>query len=326
MRAPALLIIFNRPDVTAQVAEAVAKAKPPKVFVFADGPRPDRPGEADTCAATRAAIDHIDWPCEVVKRYSDVNLGCGRGVTSGIDWVFEHADRAIIFEDDCVAHPSFFRFCDELLERYRDDERILQIAGSNLQSGHRRGAYSYFFSRYKTCWGWATWRRAWRHMDLSVKLWPKYRGTPWLMNIVGDARAAQYLAGKFEDAYRAAGGIDYFDYPWLFATWVHNGLCVSPNVNLISNIGFGGEATHTTWAQSKWANLPQVEMPFPLQHPPSIVCDEEADEYFVKEVILNDIPQPEGVLRRALKVARKTYVATVPEPTRKFLRNLRTLS
>jgi hypothetical protein len=323
MQTPALIIIFNRPEVTAKVAEAIAKAKPPLVFVFADGPRTDRPGEAEKCAATRAAIDRIDWPCDVLKNYSDVNLGCGRGVTSGIDWVFHQTDRAMIFEDDCLPDPSFFPFCDELLERYRDDERIMQIAGCNLQCGHRRGAHSYFFSRFNTCWGWATWRRAWNHMDLSMKKWSAYRHTSWVLDRVGDAAAARYLSQKFEDAYRAGGRIDYFDYPWMFATWVQNGLCIVPNVNLVSNIGFGDHATHTKWSESRWANLARTGMPFPLQHPPSIMRHQEADDFFVRQVVRGDIPKTDGVIRRGVKTAREAYAAAIPKPTRMFLRKLR---
>ena len=324
MRAPVALIIFNRPDVTSCVAEAVAKARPPRVFVVADGPRPDRPGEAEKCAATRTVIERIDWPCEVVKKYSDVNLGCGRGPTLGIDWVFEQTDRAIILEDDCLPHPSFFRYCDDLLELYRDDERIMQIAGSNFQRGHKRGDGSYFLSQFKICWGWATWRRAWRHMDMGVKLWPALRNTSWLVDLVGDARVAQHWAAKFEDAYRASGMINYWDYQWLFATWMHNGLCIMPNVNMISNIGFGAEATHTIWTGSKWANLPLAEMPFPLEHPSAMVRDEQADDFFVQEVVLMDMPRVESTLRRAFNKARRAYATAIPEPTRMFLRNLRT--
>lgn len=309
MQAPVALIVFNRPELTARVAEAVARAKPPKVFVVADGPRPGQAGDAEKCAAARAVIDQIDWPCEVVKKYSEVNLGCGHGPACGISWVFEQTDCAIILEDDCLPHPTFFRYCDELLERYRDNEQIMQIAGSDFQRGHKRGHASYFFSRFKICWGWATWRRAWRHMDMSLKLWPKFRETPWLTDLVGDARAAQHWAEKFEAAHHAGGMIDYWDYQWLFATWVQNGLCVMPNVNLISNIGFGQEATHTKSTESRWANLLTEEMPFPLEHPSHRLRNKSADDFFVHEVVLTDLPQPESTLRRATRVLRHSLHA-----------------
>jgi hypothetical protein len=324
MSAPVALIIFNRPHVTSRVAESVAKAGPSRVFVIADGPRPDRPDDADKCAATRDVIEHINWPCEVVKKYSNVNLGCGRAPAAGIDWVFEQTDRAIILEDDCLPHSTFFRYCDDLLERYRNDERIMQIAGSNFQGGRKYGTASYFLSRFKICWGWATWRRAWQHMDMSVKQWPQLRDTSWLTDLVGDAQAAEHWATKFEEAYRAGGSIDYWDYQWLFATWVRNGLCIMPNVNLVSNSGFGEDATHTTWAESRWANLPLEEMPFPLQHPSSIARDKQADDFFVQEVVLTDVSQPQNSLGRSLNKVRQAYAAAIPEPARMFLRKLRT--
>ncbi len=274
--------------------------------------------------AARSVVDHIDWPCEVVKKYADANLGCGHGPSSGIDWVFEQTDRAIILEDDCLPHPTFFRYSDDLLDRYGDDERVMQIAGSNFQCGHKRGNASYFFSRFKICWGWATWRRAWQHMDMGVKQWPELRDTSWLIDLVSDTRAAQHWAAKFEGAYRADGAIDYWDYQWLFATWIQNGLCIMPNFNLVSNIGFSKVATHTTSAGSKWANLPLDEMPFPLQHPSCILRDEEADDFFVQEVVLTDRPQPKSALARALNKTRQAYAAAIPEPARMFLRSLRT--
>ena len=323
MKAPVALIIFNRPHVTAQVAAAVAKAAPSKVFVVADGPRRDQANDTTKCAATRAVIDQMDWPCEVVKKYSEVNWGCGLGPSTGLNWVFTQTDRAIILEDDCLPHPSFFPYCDELLERFQADEQIMQIAGSNFQGGHRRGGHSYFFSRFKICWGWATWQRAWRHMDMAVRSWPEYRETTWLREHAGDPRAAQHWAEKFDGAYRAKGKVDYWDYQWLFSTWRQNGLCVMPNVNMISNIGFDEEATHTKWAESRWARLPLQEMPFPLQHPPAISRDEEADEYFVKQVVLSELSPAEGMWRRLANKLRAAYTARVPEPARMFVRNLR---
>ncbi len=158
IRTPVALIIFNRPDTTERVFAEIAKARPPKLFIIADGPREDRPGEAERCASARAIVDRVDWNCEVQKNYSDVNLGCGARPATGISWVFDQVEEAIILEDDCIAHPTFFRFCDELLEKYRDDERIMHIAGNNFQFGNQRTSFSYFFSHHNICWGWASWR------------------------------------------------------------------------------------------------------------------------------------------------------------------------
>ena len=160
MDAPVAFIIFNRADTAARVFAEISKAKPSKLFVIADGPRPARPGEAEKCAAVRAMIDKVDWECEVLKNYSDVNLGCGARVASGISWVFEHVDRAIILEDDCVPHRSFFRFCGELLEEFLVDERVMMINGHNPFFQVQNRSYSYTFSRLGIAWGWATWAQS----------------------------------------------------------------------------------------------------------------------------------------------------------------------
>jgi hypothetical protein len=160
-------------------------------------------------------------------------------------------------------------------------------------------------------------------MDMGVKLWPEFRDTAWLRDLAGDSPAIQHWAEKFDDAHRTGGKIDYWDYQWLFSTWAQNGLCIMPNVNMISNIGFNEEATHTKWAGNRWARLPLQEMPFPLQHPPSVVRDKEADDFFVQEVVLTELPQPEGMFRRAMNKLRKGYAAAVPEPARMLVRKLR---
>ena len=173
LTTPVAFLIFNRPDTTARVFEAIRQAKPPKLLVVADGPRPDRPDDVEKCKAARAIIDRVDWACEVLTNYSDLNLGCGKRPATGITWVFEQVEEAIIFEDDCLPHPSFFRFCEELLNYYRHDERIMVISGNNFQFGRNRTDDSYYFSRYNHIWGWASWRRAWEYFDYDLKLWPK---------------------------------------------------------------------------------------------------------------------------------------------------------
>ena len=152
LTTPVVFIIFNRPDTTAKVFEAIRQAKPPKLLVIADGARIDKPGEAEKCAAARAIINQVDWQCEVLTNYSNVNLGCRKRVSSGLDWVFEQVEEAIVLEDDCLPHPSFFQYCQELLEKYRDDERIMMISGDNFQFGNETTEYSYYFSRYGHCW------------------------------------------------------------------------------------------------------------------------------------------------------------------------------
>jgi hypothetical protein len=277
LTTPVAFLIFNRPDTTARVFEAIRQAKPPKLLVVADGPRPDRPDDVEKCKAARAIIDGVDWDCEVLTNYSDVNLGCKSRVSSGLNWVFDTVEEAIILEDDCLPHPSFFQFCEELLEYYRHDQRIMVISGDNFQFGRKRTEYSYYFSRYNHIWGWASWRRAWQYYDLKMKLWQEISDGSWLESILGETQAVKYWTKIFQTAYD--NKVDSWDYGWTFACWIQNGLTILPNVNLVSNIGFGADATHTSRAIQSVVNNPVREMSFPLQHPPFITRHFEADRF-----------------------------------------------
>src|SRR5262245_32218326 len=171
LSTPVALIVFRRPDLTARVLERIAQAKPRKLLVIADGPRPDRPDEVRACAETRAVIDRVNWDCEVIQNYADANLGCGHRVATGLDWVFDQVEEAIILEDDCNPHPTFFRYCEEMLDRYRHDGRIMHVAGSTYRAHAIRTTCRYFFLHFNGDWGWETWRRAWRRLCRSVECW-----------------------------------------------------------------------------------------------------------------------------------------------------------
>ena len=305
------LIIFNRPDLTERVLSGIVAAKPSKLFVIADGPRPGVPGDLESCMAARDVIDRVDWDCDVIKNYSDVNLGCGLRPATGISWVFEQVEYAIILEDDCVPHPSFFPFCDEMLQRYADDERMVQVCGNLHHFGGPRGGASYFFSRHNLCaGGWATWRRAWRHFDFKIELWPSLRETPWLRYVTGHHQAANYWERLFDAAHAGAGHVDFWDYQWTFACWIQNGLSIVPNTGLLTNMGFRPDGTHTK-GPDRWANLPVAEMMFPLNHPPCVVPDSAADLFFVEQVAGGGPPSFSQRLRR--KLSRHT-----PGPVRRL--------
>jgi hypothetical protein len=272
---PVAFLIFNRPDTTQRVFAEIARARPPKLLVVADGPRMHRPGEAARVAEARSIIERVDWPCEVLTDFSAANLGCKRRVSSGMDWVFDQVEEAIILEDDCVPHPTFFPFCEELLKRYRDDERVAQIGGVNFQFGHRRNGDSYYFSRYNHIWGWASWRNRWQgHYDAGLKLWPRARDEGWISDMVRTPKEAKYWTRLFDLVHQ--GKIDTWDYQWTFACWIQRRLTILPNVNLISNIGFRADGTHTT-AENKLAELPLQEMPFPLTHPVGVIENRALD-------------------------------------------------
>ena len=271
---PVLILVFNRPDKTALVMDAIRAAAPPRLYVAADGPR-DRPGEAERCKKARGIATAVDWPCDVHTLFRDQNLGCGVAVSSAISWFFEHEPEGVILEDDCLPCSSFFPYCDELLERYRSDTRIMCVSGDNFQRDYPRDRYSYYFSRYVQTWGWASWRRAWRFFDFEMRLWPEFRDSGMLGAWSdGDAGFEEYWKGIFETT---AGRGDVWDYQFLFSCWTQGGLTCIPKTNLVSNVGFGPDSTHTTDESSWISNFLVVDLEFPLRHPPLICRDIEAD-------------------------------------------------
>jgi hypothetical protein len=275
MKTPVALIIFNRPDCTARVLEAVAKAKPEKLLVAADGPRPGKPGDVEKCASARAVIDGVDWDCEVLTNYSEINLGCKWRPVSGINWVFEQVEEAIILEDDCLPHQSFFPFCEELLERYRHDERVMMIGGINFLGEWRMPNHSYYFSYFGGTWGWATWQRAWQLYDPDIKAWPQILDGRVLEQLFPNPTHYAYWRDIFQQTYNS-GLEDIWDYQWLLACWINSGYRIFPEVNLVSNIGFRDDATHT-FGESPMANMSTRELSFPLKHPPFVVRSVNAD-------------------------------------------------
>ena len=277
LTTPVAFLIFNRPDTTARVFEAIRQAKPPKLLVVADGPRPDRPDDVEKCNAARAIIDGVDWDCEVLTNYSDVNLGCGKRVSTGITWVFKQFEEAIILEDDCLPHPDFFRFCEELLEKYRDDKRIMAIGGTNVIGEWKSSVQSYHFSYHGSIWGWASWRRAWCYFDLDMRLWANQEIRNRVRDVIADNRQYQKRAIVFESVYRKE--IDTWDYQWIFARLVQSGLTVIPCVNLVSNLGFAREdATHTKSRNEFLSNLERIDMIFPIKTNEFIAIDRDYDK------------------------------------------------
>jgi len=283
MRAPIALIIFNRPAVTARVFEVIKQVRPSQLFLIADGPRKDVGSDVELCQAARAVVEEVDWPCEVHKNFSDANLGCGRRPATGISWVFEHVDKAIILEDDCLPHPTFFRFCDELLERYLDDTRIMHIAGYNRGLYHEAGEYSYYFSRLPLCWGWATWRRAWCHFDFDMKHFEEISETDLWDGLLGCRQVERFWEKRLAGL-KQSGKTDIWDFQWDFSCWIQHGLSIIPNTNLIRNIGLGKDATHTREFDSRIFELEEGAIGFPLHHPPYVIRDARLDVSLFREI------------------------------------------
>ncbi len=281
LATPVAFFIYQRPDTTARVFAEIARARPPRLLVVADGPRLDRPGEEERCAAARTVVDRVDWDCEVLTHFADENLGCRRRISSGLDWVFATVEEAIILEDDCLPHPSFFRFCEQLLKRYRNDTRIAMIGGSNFQPRATRCRYSYYFSRYSHIWGWASWRRAWQEYDGEMRLWPRAREERVLETVLSSPGSVRHWTKVFEAVH--GGEIDTWDYQWLFSCWMQNRLSIIPSVNLVSNIGFAEDATHTK-SGSPYGNMLTEAIPFPLVHPPYVAQNKQADEFTQRHV------------------------------------------
>lgn len=282
-QAPIAYIIFNRPEQTERSFATLRKQRPARLYIIADGPRLDYPSDIERCQKAREIVQQIDWPCEVHKNYAAVNMGLKNRVSSGLDWVFQNEKRAIVLEDDCVAHPDFFRFCDALLDRYADDERVSVVTGNNFQNGQRRGDASYYFSRYPHCWGWATWRRAWNFYQGDLLFWHEWRvSESWKLQMP-DKIERLYWERIFDRA--SSGKIDSWSYPWTASVWYQGGLTATPNVNLVSNIGFGPEATHTTTFQVNTADLP-IHPIGRVSHPETVEVNEEADRYVFEEILL----------------------------------------
>ena len=281
MKTPVAFIIFKRPDTTQAVFEMIRQAKPSKLLVIADGPRKDKPREAEQCATTRAIIDQVDWDCEVLTNYSDVNQGCKQRVSSGLDWVFNTVEEAIILEDDCLPDFTFFRFCEELLNEYRHDERIMMISGSNYSVEWKSAIQSYHFSFGNSIWGWASWRRAWQHYDVKMKLWFDLENKSKVRDITADEIVYHYKSRGFDLA--ALGKDDDWAFAWDLAKLLQSGLTIFPSANLISNLGVDytsradEEAKLKVGFQPKISDLPLASMAFPLRKPNCVVVDKEYD-------------------------------------------------
>ena len=241
---PILLLGFTRFQTAQKVFDEIRKVKPKKFFLAVDGPRENKQGEEALCQKTRDLVKQVDWDCEIKTLFQKKNLGCGIGSVTAINWFFENVESGIIFDDDCVPDQSFFYFCQELLDYYRNNKKIMHISGDNFQYGKKRGWSSYYFSEYAHGWGWATWRRAWKYNNIEL-LNPELRKHIW-------------------------------DKQWYLSVRKQNGLAILPNVNLVSNIGISGDSTHTK-EPIHYANLPAKQMVFPLIHPKIILRHRLAD-------------------------------------------------
>ena len=286
---PVLLIIFNRPGTTQKVFEAIRVARPSRLYIAADAPRAGNTSDEEKCKATRAITEQVDWPCEVKRLYQEQNLGCSVGPRTAFNWFFSQESEGVILEDDCVPHPTFFPFAAAMLEKYRHNKKIISINGSNLGYELKDGN-SYTFSRFMNMWGWATWADRASEIDYSLAEWKKVKRPLWFLYtrmrqqlFDTDINWYKYWQHKFDLTVTKAN-ITWWDWQWIFHQTVHQQLSIVPGVNLVSNIGFDADATHTHETANPAANIPTTAMERSLKHPSSIQPDYVYEEAYVKWV------------------------------------------
>ncbi len=286
-QTPVLLLIQRRPELTARVLSAIREVRPAHLLVAADGPEEDA-----RCQETRRLVlEGIDWPCSVLTRFSRERLGCRKAISQALDWGFAVHERLIVIEDDCLPEPSFFRFCTDLLDRYQDDDKVMQICGSNLSGHAAQDGSSYYASRFSTIWGWASWRRAWKNHDATMAGWPASRADPrWKASCKFRGEVA-WRKKLYDSAH--SGGIDAWSIAWEFAKQSRGGVGLIPSVNLVSNLGWGQDSTHTHDPHDPRAFMKTDPVCFPLQHPGTLMPGDRADSAY-----FNRYCRPPPLLRR----------------------------
>jgi hypothetical protein len=297
LQTPVALFVFKRPDTTRRVFDAVSRVRPTKLLLVADGPRQGKKGEAEACRQVRDIVTSADWPCEVLTNFAENNLGCRERMVSGLDWVFSLVNEAILLEDDCLPDLSFFYFCHELLERYRCDGRVAYICGCNLVEKYTNIRDSYYFSRIGGIWGWATWRYEWQRYDRKLSDWPEIKRQQKLAEVLDDPEAIEYWTRIF-DAMHENRGPDTWDYQWSYTVLKNNSLAIVPKVNLVTNLGFGEGATHTTETDDRFI-LPASSLDFPLRHPSNLIPLRSLDSRRVHDML------PPSIFHRVLKRLRR---------------------
>ena len=245
---PILFLIFNRPTQTKKVFEKIREVQPKQLFVAADGPRDNNMRDNRDCFEARECIGLIDWNCEVKTLFRDDNLGCREAVSTAIDWFFKHVDEGIILEDDCLPASAFFTFCQEMLARYRCDDEVMHISGNNYQIQNIKYLESHYFSKIPHIWGWATWQNTWKKYDSNLVNLKSYISSGKWRSIDKDLDVCNYWIECFYNSWTSK--VDSWDYQWCFSIHLNNGLSITPNENLVENIGFDQDATHTRSGES----------------------------------------------------------------------------
>jgi len=283
---PVLFLIFNRPDTTLEVFNAIKKVKPTRLYVAADGPRLNKPGEYEICEATRSVVQLIDWECELKTLFRESNLGCKEAVSEAISWFFQNEEMGIILEDDCLPIESFFFYCRELLIKYKSDERVMHIGGLHFLSPSQTPDYSYYFSQYPHIWGWATWRRAWNHYDRQMGELESFLEVK-LNKCFTSEKQRRHLSEHLN--LTKSGRINTWDYQWFYSVLNSDGLAITSTKNMVINLGFSNQSTHVFLKDSYREGYLDVGMPFPMIHPETTTVEFRLDYLEFRNVYSRDV-------------------------------------
>lgn len=295
---PVAFFVFNRPAKTRKVLNQIANVEPPALYIVADGPRDGHPNDSKRVSQVRDIIETgVDWECDLHRNYAGENLGLFERFTTGLRWIFTNEPEAIILEDDCLPNQSFFRFCESMLDEYRNDKRVMDITGSNYLGEWKSERQDYHFSYYGGSWGWATWRRSWEWYDPEMRLWEEPEVRKHLRGVFADRQQTSYLEYVLQKAYQEQ---HTWDYPWGFARLINSAHSVVPARNLVSNIGFGEGATNTKGTDSPWSEIPRSSLNFPIDRREFVAVDREYDKRFHKL-------RPLFSRNRCLRFGRETY-------------------
>lgn len=282
-KVPVLFITFNRLDTSRQVFEAIKSQQPQKLYLFSDGPRKDKQGEANAVYEVRNWLtSQINWPCDVHTLFLDQNMGPRYALGHAVNWLFAHEEEGVIFEHDCLPHPSFFPFCAELLERYRNEPRVMYISGNNFMFNEVTFQHSYSFSRHNHIWGFATWRRAWQKYDPEMTGFEEAFSSHFFDKLIPDSRIRKEYITILNAV--KLGTVDTWDYQWFFNTWCAGGVGVIPSQNLVSNIGYGALALNTFRDNHILANIPVNDIGSVISHPEEITTNKEIERVYLKRV------------------------------------------
>jgi hypothetical protein len=288
---PILFIIYKNPKVTKLVFEKIREIKPSVLYISSDGPKENSfAEEVREINETRKIIENIDWDCKVYKKYEKINLGCKLGVSSAISWLFETEENGIILEYDCIPDLSFFRFCEILLEKYKDNEKIFSISGNNFDFGNinelNNDKNSYHFSHILKLWGWATWKRAWKFFDIELKDFNHFKKQNTIKDLILNKDHQNYWLDKINEVHVGINNSTW-GFIWLYTLLNNKAYCITPNINLVSNIGFGDEATHAKDSTSIFSNMKTGSIQT-INHPTIIEPNFESDSIFTEFLLKSE--------------------------------------